>query len=186
MKKEILFGEFLNISKDNITIKQIEENDSDDLFKLYSNERLFEYTPVKISKNKQTVKNKIKHFERDFNKQKWIFSGIYFDNKLVGMFQIFDIDYKANSLTIGYRIGEGHWGKGIATKSVQIALDYLFNEIEVNRIQAFVMPENEGSINVLAKNKFTFEGFLRESQHWVGQGVVSLNLYSILKSEYSA
>jgi ribosomal-protein-alanine N-acetyltransferase len=86
-------------------------------------------------------------------------------------------------ITIGYRLNDKFWGKGIATKAVKVMVDYLFNDIGINRIQTFVMQENIKSQNVLERNGFIKEGTIRQGYTWKGQGVVDLNLYSLLKSE---
>jgi len=63
--------------------------------------------------------------------------------------------------------------------------DYLFNDIGLNRIQAFVMPENAKSLSVLRRNNFVEEGVIRQGHIWKGKGVVDLTLFSMLKSEYT-
>ncbi|WP_211227860.1 GNAT family N-acetyltransferase [Spirochaeta cellobiosiphila] len=169
-------------------MKKIEESDIEDLFSIYSNENVFKLRPGKAKKNIDTVKNMIGHFERDFNKKKMIFLGIYqnFANKkLVGIAEIFDINKKVNSLTIGYTLNEKFWGEGYATESTKLIVSFLFNKIKINRIQAFVMPQNVKSKKVLIRNNFLLEGTLRSSEFWLGKGVVDLEVYSILKSDFT-
>jgi ribosomal-protein-alanine N-acetyltransferase len=55
--------------------------------------------------------------------------------------------------------------------------------IGINRIQAFVMPENIKSQNVLQRNGFVKEGTIRQGHVWKGHGVVDLILYSLLKTD---
>lgn len=64
---------------------------------------------------------------------------------LVGIIEIMDINQKVNAVTIGYFFAEEHWGKGIATEAVSTLVKFLFEEIDINRIQAEVMPANEVS-----------------------------------------
>ncbi|MET3196689.1 RimJ/RimL family protein N-acetyltransferase [Bacillus sp. OAE603] len=87
-------------------------------------------------------------------------------------------------VTIGYYLAEEYWGCGIATEAVSVLLAFLFNEGNVNRIQAEVMPQNELSKKVLQKNGFLKEGTLRQATIWSGKGIVDLEIYSILKEEY--
>ncbi len=181
-----LFEQFPHILGDEITLRKIVDTDLDSLFEIYSNERLFQYTPVNTKKNKDTVANMIGHFERDFHKRKCIFIGICLNSELdniVGIAEIFDYSKDVNMVTIGYRLKESFQSKGIATKTVQAMTDYLFNYVGINRIQAFVMPENIKSQRVLLKNGFTEEGIIRQGYHWKGQGIVDLKLYSLLKSD---
>lgn len=75
-------------------------------------------------------------------------------------------------------------GKGIATKAVEMVVNYLLEEVQVNRIQAEVMPLNEPSKKVLLKNGFIKEGLLRQATSWSGKGVVDLEIYGLLKEDY--
>lgn len=180
------YEQFPHIVGDEITLRKIVPSDLDSLFEIYSNEKLFKYSPVMLKKNKDTVANMIGHFERDFNKRKEIFLGICLNcelNNIVGTAEIFDYSQDVNMITIGYRLNDRFWGKGIAAKAVKAMTDYLFNDIDINRIQAFVMPENIKSQNVLQRNGFIKEGIIRQGSVWKGQGVVDLILYSLLKSD---
>lgn len=180
------YEQFPHIVADEITLRKIVVSDLDSLFEIYSNEKLFQYSPLMLKKNKDTVANMIGHFERDFNKRKEIFLGICLNsepNNIVGVAEIFDYSHDVNMITIGYRLNDRFWGKGIATKTVKAMTDYLFNDIGINRIQAFVMPENIKSQNVLQRNSFVKEGIIRQGYVWKGQGVVDLILYSLLKSD---
>jgi ribosomal-protein-alanine N-acetyltransferase len=177
------YEQFPYIVTDEITLRKIVVSDLDSLFEIYSNEKLFQYSPVMLKKNKDTVANMIGHFERDFNKRKNIILGICLNsepNNIVGVAEIFDYFHDVNMITIGYRLNDRFWGKGIATKTVKAMTDYLFNDIGINRIQAFVMPENIKSQNVLQRNSFVKEGIIRQGYVWKGQGVVDLVLYSSL------
>ncbi|MBH1942591.1 GNAT family N-acetyltransferase [Mobilitalea sibirica] len=180
------FDQFPHIVTDEITLRKIVASDLDSLFEIYSNENLFQYSPVMIKKNKDTVANMIGHFERDFNKGKEIFLGICLNNEpdnIVGVAEIFDYSKDVNMISIGYRVNDRFWGKGIATKAVKAMTDYLFFDIGINRIQAYVMPENIKSQNVLLRNGFMKEGIIRQGFVWKGHGVVDLILYSLLKSD---
>ena len=48
-------------------------------------------------------------------------------------------------VTIGYYLAEASWGKGIASEAVATIVKFLLEEVNVNRIQAEVMPLNEPS-----------------------------------------
>lgn len=181
-----LFTEFPCIVTDKVTLRKMEEADVDGLFEIYSDENVFTYIPGNSTDNKAAVRNMISHFARDFNKKKVIFLGIYSaeaPNEIVGVAEMFDYDAKVNMITIGYRLGGRYWGKGIAAQAVRAMVDYLFHTVGINRIQAFVMPANVQSQRVLQKSNFVKEGVLRQSQHWKGQGVVDLAVYSLIGSD---
>ncbi len=121
-----------------------------------------------------------------FIKGKEIFLGISLNsepNSIVGVAEMFDYSQDVNMITIGYRLNDRFWGKGIATKTVKAMTDYLFIDIGINRIQAFVMPENVKSQNVLLRNYFMKEGTIRQGHIWKGKGLVDLILFSRLRSD---
>lgn len=181
------YDQFPHIVTDEITLRKIVPSDIDSLFEIYSNEKLFLHSPSMLKKNKETVANMIGHFERDFNKKKLILLGITLNTDpdfIAGVAEMFDYDSNVNMITIGYRLNDRFWGKGIAAKTVKAMTDYLFNEVGINRIQAFVMPQNIKSLNVLRRNNFVEEGIIRQGHIWKGQGVVDLTLFSMLRSEY--
>ncbi len=182
-----LFEKFPIMENDNILLKQIQKTDLEDYIEINMDTELYRFKPGEPRKTISAVENIIGHHERDFHKKIIINLGIYLKKdayKMVGVAEIFDIDTKVNAATIGYTLNQKYWGKGIATESTALVLEYLFYEIDVNRIQAFVMPQNEKSKNVLLRNKFIKEGTIRQGNYWKGRGVVDLELYSILKSEY--
>lgn len=182
-----IFECFPKVESESILLKQIEKYDLKDYIEINMNEELYRFKPGEPRKTVAAVENIIGHHERDFYKKKIINLGIYLkkeNNKMVGVAEVFDFDTKVSAVTIGYTLNQNYWGKGIATKATSLLLNYLFNEIDVNRVQAFVMPENEKSKNVLLRNNFVKEGLIRRGTYWKGRGVVDLELFSILKSEY--
>lgn len=58
---------------------------------------------------------------------------------------------------LGYRLISSKWGKGYATEASRACLDFAFNELELQRVVAMVLPENAGSIRVLQKLGFQYE-----------------------------
>jgi len=186
MEDTILFSKFPFIETREITLRKIEKSDLENLYLIYSNENIFKYRPGKAKKNIATVENMITHFERDFGKKKTIFLGICLNEdvkKLIGVAEIFDFEEKVNMVTIGYTLNEDYWGHGFATKTVEELCDYLLNTVGVNRVQAFVMSNNNKSKNVLERSGFTKEGTIREGKIWAGKGIVDLDLYSFLKAD---
>ncbi|WP_054940897.1 GNAT family N-acetyltransferase [Paenibacillus ihuae] len=180
------FEQFPQIESAAITLRKITDSDLDELFEIYSNEKLFVHSPLMLKKNKETVANMIGHFERDFLKKKTIFLGICLNKepeRIVGVAELFDYVQDVNMITIGYRLDDRFWGQGIATEAVQAMTEYLFKELEIHRIQAFVMPENIKSQKVLLRNYFRKEGTIRQGQVWKGHGVVDLDVFSRLISD---
>ncbi|WP_132746182.1 GNAT family N-acetyltransferase [Scopulibacillus darangshiensis] len=188
MNVDAIFHEFPVLESEDLILKKIEENHFEGLFAIYDNERIFDHCGIKPKHNKATVKKMIGHFERDYNKKTRVKWGIFTkheSDKLAGIIEAFEFNQKVNMVTVGYYLAESHWGRGIATEAVKLLLPFLFKKVDINRIQADVMPQNKNSKRVLLKNNFTKEGTLRQAALWSGKGIVDLEKYSILKEEYA-
>ncbi|MFD3449722.1 GNAT family N-acetyltransferase [Microbacteriaceae bacterium 4G12] len=187
MDLEIIFEEFPVLESQNLVLKKIEEVHLQDLYAIYSNDKVFEYCGIIPKHNLNTVSKMINHFERDYHKQSRIKWGIFQKNesdRLVGIIEAMDFNRKVNMVTIGYFLAEEYWGQGIASEAVQEVVKFLFEDAYINRIQAEVMPANEISKKVLIKNGFIKEGLLRQATLWSGKGIVDLEIYSILRGDF--
>jgi len=89
---------------------------------------------------------------------------IYWEDQFVGEIGItIKEDVFRLSAEMGYFIGEPFWGKGIATKSIQLMTDYVFNTFNIIRIEAGVFEFNKPSMRVLEKNGFYLESIKKKA-----------------------
>lgn len=187
MNTQHLFSQFPVLVSGGLTLQKIEESHLEEVFGIYDNDTVFEYCGIIPKHNKATVATMIGHFERDFLKRSRVKWGIFANNDkdtLAGIIEVFDFNQKVDMITIGYFLAEAHWGKGIASEAVSRVVRFLFQEVEVNRIQAEVMPANEPSKRVLLKNGFKYEGTLRQATLWSGKGIIDVEIYGLLQEDY--
>ena len=85
---------------------------------------------------------------------------------------------------IGYCIGRSWWHQGIMTEALQAVIDFLFDEVGMNRIEACHDPRNPNSGLVMKKCGMQYEGTLRQSDR-NNQGICDICVWSILKQERS-
>jgi len=57
---------------------------------------------------------------------------------------------------LGYRLIEKYWGKGYATEASKAFVDFGFNEMKLEVINAYVMAAHQGSRNTLEKAGLKF------------------------------
>ena len=90
-------------------------------------------------------------------------------------------DYR--SATIGYCRDEAAWGQGLATEAADALLQWAFDTLDLNRVQAETDTRNAASARVLEKLGFVREGTLRED--CVVNGEVSDSwVYGLIKREW--
>lgn len=64
----------------------------------------------------------------------------------------------ANSCSMGFKLDESESGKGYMTEALTKVIDYIFTELELNRIEVNIMPENKSSIKLVERLGFRNEG----------------------------
>jgi len=110
---------------------------------------------------------------------------IWENNGIVGTIGVHDIDRVNRHAKIGYWIDRDHEGKGIVTTSCRILLAYLFDTMELNRVQINCNVDNSRSRAIPEKLGFTYEGILREVELLRGE-FRDQAVYSLLKQEWLA
>ena len=66
------------------------------------------------------------------------------------------------SAALGYCFGEAAWGHGYATEAARSVLQWAYDTLDLNRVQAETDTRNVASARVLEKLGFLREGTLRE------------------------
>lgn len=85
--------------------------------------------------------------------------------------------------SIGYDLGYAYWGEGIMTEAVGAIVQFGFEQMRLNRIEADTDAENFGSMRVLEKVGFKREGVQRE-QYFEWEEFHDLVLYALLKKDF--
>ena len=85
---------------------------------------------------------------------------------------------------IGYGLfGDEYKRQGLMSEAILPIIEYGFIEMKLNRIEAFIGPENIASIKLINKLNFVKEGQLRE--HYCENNRVEDSIvYSLLRKEY--
>ena len=107
---------------------------------------------------------------------------IYYQNSFAGIIGLKDTDFDNKKTEIGYWLSESFQHKGIMTLSINALLNYVFDEMHLNRIQIKAATGNFKSQEVAKRLGFKQEGIERESELHT-RGFVDLIVYSLLKAE---
>ncbi len=105
-------------------------------------------------------------------------------NQPIGSISVVSGDDQVGKAEIGYCIGKAWWHQGIMSEALQAVIDFLFDEVGMNRIEAKHDPNNPHSGGVMRKCGMKYEGTFRQSSR-NNQGVCDTACYSILRSEHS-
>ena len=87
------------------------------------------------------------------------------------------------SASLGYCLDDAAWGQGYATEAARAVLQWAFDTLDLNRVQAETDTRNTASARVLEKLGFVREGTLRED--CVVNGDVSDSwVYGLLRRQW--
>ncbi len=105
-------------------------------------------------------------------------------NQVLGNAGFHNWSFDHKRAEIGYSLKSDEYkGKGLMSEVVPFIIHYGFTEMNLQRIEAMVGPNNIPSLRLMEKNHFTREGQLRKhyfvNDHWEDSVV-----FSLLKEEY--
>ena len=104
------------------------------------------------------------------------------ENKVIGSIGATNLDENVAKIEVGYCIGKKWWNQGIATEALREIIRFLFEEVGINRIEAYHDVRNLASGRVMQKCGMKCEGILRQFYPFNG-GVSDVYIYSILKDD---
>lgn len=102
--------------------------------------------------------------------------------KPIGSISVVDKKEESSTVHIGYCIGRTWWHQGVMSEALKAVMDFLFDVVDANRIEARHDPRNPNSGGVMKKCGMQYEGTLRSSD-WNNQGICDACYYALLKSE---
>ena len=80
-------------------------------------------------------------------------------NEIAGRVSFFNLAYGGMmNCAVGCHLDKDRTGNGYMTEALEAACEFMFREYKMHRIEAFILPENEPSINLIRRAGFIGEG----------------------------
>lgn len=102
--------------------------------------------------------------------------------QLLGAIRFNRINKYARVAEIGYELNPSAWGKGLMSEAVRAVIQYGFEDLSLNRIEAWTLPGNLASDRVLEKAGFRYEGTLRQ-RAWFKDAFHDFRMFGCLAGE---
>lgn len=159
----------------------------DHIFSQLSDQELLVYLGLKSMTELEVEKNKYEQGLWTHNKKFINFQLLRHESKkVIGWcgFHTWYLEHKRAE--IGYGLfDEDAKRKGLMTEALYPIVEYGFKKMNLNRIEAFIGPENKASIKLVHNLNFVKEGQLRE--HYAHDGRIEDSIvFSLLKREFEA
>ena len=91
-----------------------------------------------------------------------------------------NVDHK--SAEVGYSLSRDYWNRGIMTEALRRVVEFGFDELRLNRIEAQHEISNPASGRVMEHGGMRYEGTLRQRLRNKGK-FVDVSLYAVLRSD---
>lgn len=184
MDLKTLFTPFPTLETPRLILRALRPADLDDLYEYASDPEIDHYVPWERYKNMEEARENLDEFIAEYEKDGIGAWGIEHraDKKLIGIINTSLPHRIHRRVEVGYTIARAYWGGGLAAEAVKAVVQFGFDKMELVRIEAVVLPENQSSARVLLKAGFQFEGLLHGYQIWRGEPR-DLQMYAILNPD---
>ncbi|MER3114496.1 GNAT family N-acetyltransferase [Bacillus altitudinis] len=162
---------FPTIHTESLILKQATITDAEDMHIYLSNETVCRYMGIDAHETIEDTKGEINWYDNIFKEQTGIRWGISLKNNptIIGSCGFLNLEKQHLRTEIGYELHHDHWRKGIMKEAITAVLRYGFQEMNLNRIEALIDPQNITSVKLLEQFNFVREGLLREYEYSKGK-----------------
>ncbi len=170
-----------------LILRRLELSDAEDAYHNWTNDgEVTKFLTWPTHENIQMTRNFIQSNVDQYDKESDFYSwGIECKEigQVIGSIGAVNVNERAESVHIGYCIGKAYWNRGIISEAFGAVIQYLFEVVEVNRIDSRHDPRNPYSGKVMEKCGLIYEGTLRQSDR-NNQGICDAAWYGLLKAEW--
>jgi ribosomal-protein-alanine N-acetyltransferase len=180
-----MVDEFPQLETERLILRRLTMADVEFVFQHFSDPMIYRYLMDEEPMTDRSQGEGLIEFYLDPNGKSHNRWGIVLkaENALVGTCGFHKWDRQHYRAEIGYDLGQAHWGQGLMSEAIREALAHGFENMGLNKIDAFVYPGNAPSVRLLDRLGFQKEGELRDHYYWAGQ-FHDVSLFSLLKREW--
>jgi ribosomal-protein-alanine N-acetyltransferase len=155
---KINFTPFPNLTTERFNLRQLTNDDANELFAIRSDESVAKYLDRPLAKSIEETRQFITRINNSIVNNESIYWVINYKNdpKLIGSICLWNISEDQLTAEIGFELFPAHQGKGIMREIVPVIIKYGFENMKLQTIEGEVDPDNLKSINIMVKNGFTF------------------------------
>ncbi len=188
VKKSIIYGIFSKIptlETKRLILRKMNVSDWRDMYEYSKNPDVTKYLLWESHKSPEQTKNYLAYIKTRYR------AGDFYDwaivdklsGKMIGTCGFTRLDFNNNSAEIGYVLNPNYWGYGVACEAALRVLEFAFMVLNVHRVEAQYMIENDRSLRVMQKCGMSFEG-IRRSAMFVKGEYRDIGICSIIFDEY--
>ena len=150
------FTPFPILITERLTLRQLLINDEQEIFTLRSDSKINKYLDRQVSNTIDDARNFINKVNENIKKNDSLYWAITLSDRniLVGTICLFGFSDENDKCEIGYELLTNFQRQGIMKEASEKVIDYAFNTIKVQKIEAILHRDNQSSIKLLEKLSF--------------------------------
>ena len=136
-----------------ICLKRVEEADAEALAELMKSETVGRTLPLFLLERQcSDAREAVRRINEESGDA--LFLGIYEDGIFCGLVELYGPGEDGTRISVGSRLLERCWNRGIATQAMDLLVRWLFAETDVRAVSADTLSTNRGAAAVLKKSGF--------------------------------
>ena len=149
------FDPFPRLNSDRLVLRSLASPDIPRIFALRSSLVVAKYLDRPLMLDPSAAEAYLEKMQQGVSDGKWIIWGIHFEEEgFVGSICLWNLSEEKSTAEIGYELLPSFQGRGIMSEAIPLVLQYGFQIMGLDRIEAEVHPQNLPSIALLKKYSF--------------------------------
>ncbi|HWO77794.1 MAG TPA: GNAT family N-acetyltransferase [Bacillus sp. (in: firmicutes)] len=174
------------LKSENYILRRITQQDVEAIFSYFSDEEVTKYYDLEAFTDISDAYRFVTSKEKMFFEGRGIRWGITMKDqrdRVIGTIGFHNWNRSFFKAEISYELSKEYWGQGLMSEVLSCVLEYGFESMELNRIEAILQQENIGSKRVLEKANFKHEGTLEEYVFLKGR-FIDTEIMALLKKNF--
>jgi [ribosomal protein S5]-alanine N-acetyltransferase len=178
------FSSFPALVTERLFLREMTAEDVNSLLMLFGNPEVVKFIGMQPIKTIEQANEWLKWMGGFFAEKEGLRWGITLqDGTFVGSAGLHRWNKEAQYAKIGCDIAFKYWGNGYGQEAMRQIIEFGWEQMKLNRIEAEIVSGNEASVHVVEKLGFKKEGVLRQ-RLLKGGKFYDILIYSVLRSEY--
>lgn len=175
------------LETERLILRAVKDSDVDQIIKLRGNPKTMYFIPRPLVKTEEDAMEHIKMIRDTIAEGTGINWAITLKENntylgFIGVFRIQDQHFKGE---LGYMLLPEYHGKGINNEAGKAVLNFAFNTLNLNAIEAVINPQNTASLKSAKSMGFTEIGTFPEYEYYNGKFLDCTYLY-LLKKDFNS
>lgn len=185
--EQVMNGPFPELEGDGLRLRELAETDDAALFEQFSDDEVTRYYDLETFSDIEEARQLLAVWRNRRGAGiglRWAICREDAPDRLLGTCGYNLWLQRSARAVLGFDLARAHWRQGIMSRALRLVLDFGFQQMQVNRVEAVVFRDNDASSGLLTQAGFTREGVLREYEYLHGR-FEDMIMFSLLRHEHS-